>query len=80
MSDNPPPSPAPDKHVFARAISVPPFEGRGFQPPSHIDPKIERESQTARTIAILFDEGTEVLVPPDAAVTRSSYLEKWGGP
>ena len=29
-----------------------PLEGRGFQPPSHIDPKVERESQTARTITI----------------------------
>jgi len=29
-----------------------PTEGRGFQPPSTIDPKVERESKTARVLAI----------------------------
>jgi hypothetical protein len=48
---NPPPPPLADVPPPANGGEEP-IEGRGFQPPSNPDPKLERESKTARTIAI----------------------------
>lgn len=48
-----PPAPLADAAPAARDADVEvPVEGRGFQPPSTIDPKAERESKTARMLAI----------------------------